>query len=972
MKNLASIFSLMISLIVCGYDMASAQSAVKGPLAGSVTSGVAGSTLSFSQGSSAVGEGGGLKSFEINVEVEKLPNPKNIVPPLGPPGSNYHEDILTPFSKVAAGTPRPVSLLSFEGVPQTNYIPPDPIIAVGPNNVIVAVNATWRIFDKAGTILKTIDSPKWFSSILPSAAPSDPIVMYDHFAHRWIFTSINVDTKAKKSYILISTSASDDPLGTWYTWALPSDEIGDSAVTNWSDYDRVGFDSSAIYITGNQFDYQTDKFVYSKVRIIDKSKLYANTAGPVTWFDFWDFRDPSNTGNAIFGLRPTIMFDNPGVAFFVNESPYQTGTFFSLWTLTNPLSNPACTGTDVPVVQYSSPPNPSQLGGGALLIEAGGSDIHNEPLYRDSSIWAVQSIASGTNNAYSAVRYVRINPFQAKTVEDVALGLEGYWHIYPSIMVDPNKNLIITFCRSNAFEYMGAFATGRRSTDPFQLAPSVTIRAGLGNYVKDFNTQRNRWGDYSGIALDPVDANAIWTHTEFVSAVSTWDTWVAKMKMSPLPGPYMSLDRSSFNFDKVAIGLTSDTVSFTVINDGIDTLKISGITGPGQNFQVTNLSTFPLKIQSLSSFTVRLVFTPKTSGIFSDSLLLNSNDPNRPSVAVLLSGLGYTVTNMKSGTMYATSDASDGGRLFTVNTSTGQASLVGPTTAVQITGLGVHPSTKELIGIDPSAFPTGMLYKLSTTGYYVQSIDSLRGTSLHGMAFQDDSTFYVGSVFGNLFRVKYPSFDTTLISRTGMRISGVAFNPISGEVWLAGRSSSGVADAIYRLDGTTGAMIFVGKVGLGAVTNAILFDKSGKLYGVTIAGANPCNLVRIDTATGAGTVIGSMGNSHIQGIALSPDAVAGVGNERSAPLPTQYSLEQNFPNPFNPSTIIQFSIPKATRVTLTVYDVLGRVLMTLVDGVRQPGVYQTRVDGSRMASGLYYYRLKAGEFNEVMRMVLLK
>jgi len=307
-----------------------------------------------------------------------------------------------------------------------------------------------------------------------------------------------------------------------------------------------------------------------------------------------------------------------------------------------------------------------------------------------------------------------------------------------------------------------------------------------------------------------------------------------------------------------------------------------------------------------------------------------------------------------------------------VNTSTGQASLVGPTTAVQITGLGVHPSTKELIGIDPSAFPTGMLYKLSTTGYYVQSIDSLRGTSLHGMAFQDDSTFYVGSVFGNLFRVKYPSFDTTLISRTGMRISGVAFNPISGEVWLAGRSSSGVADAIYRLDGTTGAMIFVGKVGLGAVTNAILFDKSGKLYGVTIAGANPCNLVRIDTATGAGTVIGSMGNSHIQGIALSPDAVAGVGNERSAPLPTQYSLEQNFPNPFNPSTIIQFSIPKATRVTLTVYDVLGRVLMTLVDGVRQPGVYQTRVDGSRMASGLYYYRLKAGEFNEVMRMVLLK
>src|SRR5450759_97855 len=414
-------------------------SVVKGPKAGSVDGGAIVLTDNFGAAETVPKVGGALESFEINETVKKLPTPPNVVPPLGPEGSNYIEDLPMPMSKVASGTPRPVLQKSFEGFPQTNYIPPDPIVAAGPNHIMSAVNSSFRIFDKNGTILKTINSNAWFGTVLAEVNVSDPIVMFDHFANRWIFTSIHADDTNKKSYILLSVSDDANPLGTWYNWALPADQLGDSAVSNWTDYDRVGFDSLAIYITGNQFDYLTYGFRYTKVRVIDKSKLYANTAGKITWYDFWDFHEPSNFA-LVFGLRPSIIFGNPGAAFLVNESPFSVGTFFTVWTVKNPLSNPTITGVDVPVVQYSSPPDPNQLDGGNLLIDAAGSDIHNEPVYRDSSLWAVHSIASGPNKAYSAIRYVRIDPFQGKTLEDVAMGLTGYWHIYPAIMPDQNKN----------------------------------------------------------------------------------------------------------------------------------------------------------------------------------------------------------------------------------------------------------------------------------------------------------------------------------------------------------------------------------------------------------------------------------------------------------------------------------------------------------------------------------------------------
>lgn len=100
--------------------------------------------------------------------------------------------------------------------------------------------------------------------------------------------------------------------------------------------------------------------------------------------------------------------------------------------------------------------------------------------------------------------------------------------------------------------------------------------------------------------------------------------------------------------------------------------------------------------------------------------------------------------------------------------------------------------------------------------------------------------------------------------------------------------------------------------------------------------------------------------------------VSGVGQPAGPRIPTEFSLGNAFPNPFNPVTHLQFSIPRSAIVTLKVYDVLGREVSTLAEGMRQPGYYSIAWDASGVPSGVYYYRLQAGAFVETKEILLIR
>ena len=90
------------------------------------------------------------------------------------------------------------------------------------------------------------------------------------------------------------------------------------------------------------------------------------------------------------------------------------------------------------------------------------------------------------------------------------------------------------------------------------------------------------------------------------------------------------------------------------------------------------------------------------------------------------------------------------------------------------------------------------------------------------------------------------------------------------------------------------------------------------------------------------------------------------------PVPTDYALDQNYPNPFNPSTTITYQLPKSGNVTLKIYDMLGKEVMTLVNEQKEMGRYSVQFNASSLASGMYVYQLRANDYTSTKKMLLLK
>jgi hypothetical protein len=103
---------------------------------------------------------------------------------------------------------------------------------------------------------------------------------------------------------------------------------------------------------------------------------------------------------------------------------------------------------------------------------------------------------------------------------------------------------------------------------------------------------------------------------------------------------------------------------------------------------------------------------------------------------------------------------------------------------------------------------------------------------------------------------------------------------------------------------------------------------------------------------------------------LFRSVITGIQPEAGT-VPREFLLHQNYPNPFNPATTIRYELPHAAHVVLTIYNILGQEVVTLVNEEKPAGVYNVRFEAGGLASGMYAYRLRAGDFVETRKLVLL-
>jgi hypothetical protein len=247
-----------------------------------------------------------------------------------------------------------------------------------------------------------------------------------------------------------------------------------------------------------------------------------------------------------------------------------------------------------------------------------------------------------------------------------------------------------------------------------------------------------------------------------------------------------------------------------------------------------------------------------------------------------------------------------------------------------------------------------------------------------------NNIFYNGGGGQNIVQLK----DGSLIvcgpsSNTGSQPIIAKFDTLGNTKWVRFYSSPVMFYSSMCKDIYDNIIISGGQGLLGTISNW-KFDTSGTIINIknlSFSGYSNIASYCIKPSTDTGFVIS--GNAFISSInnadaliiktdsAFNTPLITGIRNIGSG-YPEDFKLEQNYPNPFNPVTKISYSIAKQGLVTLKIYDMLGREIKTLVNEVKTPRAYIVDFNGSNFASGVYFYKIQAGDFMQVKRMVLIK
>ena len=154
-----------------------------------------------------------------------------------------------------------------------------------------------------------------------------------------------------------------------------------------------------------------------------------------------------------------------------------------------------------------------------------------------------------------------------------------------------------------------------------------------------------------------------------------------------------------------------------------------------------------------------------------------------------------------------------------------------------------------------------------------------------------------------------------------------------------------------------------------------LFNFPSTVYDYSLQTASPCIDAGINTFVLDGETIVDLQPDQYNG--SNPDMgcfenMGTVGINHKGFVPTDFKLSQNFPNPFNPTTTIHYDLPKQSYVNVTIYDLLGQRVKTLIEQNQDAGYKSVQWDATNISSGMYFYQIRVGEYVQTRRMILLK
>lgn len=435
---------------------------------------------------------------------------------------------------------------NFQGINYTGWFPADPILAVGTQRILQAVNSQLTITTLTGSGASTTTLKALLGNpVGGNGSLYDPWVQYDHFANRFVLMCLVNNATSTKGWYVFAVSKNATPTispASWYIYYLP-----DNGSTNfWGDYDKVAFDATNFYITSNQFN-SANQFQYAKITAYPKSNFYSGrTVSGLLWNDV---RDSSN--NRVFSIQPAVTFGYPGKEYLVSCAS-GTGNTINVFSISG---SPLVLNRSKVTVQSWSPPNGARQKGSTRTIHSGDARLLGA-VYRNNRLYTCHTIR--TSSFPCAAHYVGINTTNMTRALDTVIGHASYDYYYPAVTVTSSGNLgtVVNFSSPGASGIAARYAGIAFTKIGYNGAisgPLSVLKEGQNTYYRVDSSSRNRWGDYNGMCLDPSNNNKIWFNSMFAtSSANVWGTWVGSSGLSASP----SNPEVQASFDPVSNTLT--------------------------------------------------------------------------------------------------------------------------------------------------------------------------------------------------------------------------------------------------------------------------------------------------------------------------------------------------------------------------------------------------------------------------------
>lgn len=434
-----------------------------------------------------------------------------------------------PLAHGGGGGSSVVSIInSFEGIDfgqSGGYVPPDVIIATGPNHILEMNNLVGKVFNRQGAAIKTFGLSSFFNS--GNLYLSDPKVLYDAPSGRWFSSIITSSNGFASGNVEIAVSNSNDPTGTWQLYQIVvNDFVPDQPLIGVSD-DKfiVSANIYAPLFLGTGQGHTV--FEGAQYWVLNKSELLAGAAT----VDY-DSIGPDPSLESVFPVQSLSPTTTQYMVTVGAGDISTSSTSVKLLSITGvPPSTVTVTSTSLTIAAASPPQSIIQPGTNTSLTTVIDQRVLSASWYKGSLWYGLTDscIPTGDSQPRSCARLTELNTSTPGLVQDMNYGANGQYYFYPAVTIDSSGGLDVIYGYSSATIYPSLAVTGQASgASAGTLAPAQVLKQG------NADDTSGRYGDYFGAAIDPSYTTTAWVAGEYHSNATgncgyCWSTFIGSM-----------------------------------------------------------------------------------------------------------------------------------------------------------------------------------------------------------------------------------------------------------------------------------------------------------------------------------------------------------------------------------------------------------------------------------------------------------